>query len=72
MRELREDERRILEFELQAPRQRGAKEEAIRRSLGMSPVRYHQRLNQLVDDPAALAAYPLVVGRLRRIRDRLR
>ncbi|MBZ8176518.1 DUF3263 domain-containing protein [Corynebacterium poyangense] len=72
MRDLEPDEVQMLEFEQNAPRRRGAKEELIRRELGMNPVRYHQRLNQLLDDPAAHAAYPSLVARLRRIRDRLR
>jgi len=36
----------------------------------MSPVRYYQRLNLLIDVPAAMAAHPVLLGRLRRIRDR--
>ncbi len=59
---------RILEFEARAPRSVGAKEAAIRAELGMSQVRYHQRLNQLLEDPEALAAAPQLVGRLRRVR----
>ena len=59
----------ILEFESHAPREIAAKEEAIRTRLDISPVRYHQRLNVLLDVPAAHAAYPLLVARLRRLRD---
>ncbi|MGD3153893.1 DUF3263 domain-containing protein [Tsukamurella tyrosinosolvens] len=32
-------------------------------------MRYYQLLNRLLDDPAAVAYAPAVVGRLRRIRD---
>jgi hypothetical protein len=32
------------------------------------PTRYYQALNALVDRPDAVAADPLVVGRLRRVR----
>jgi hypothetical protein len=46
----------------------GAKEAAIRDDLGMTPVRYYQRLNQIVDTEAALAHDPVNVNRLRRIR----
>ncbi len=63
---------RILAFEARlarAPRTVGAKEAAIRAEFDLSPVRYHQRLNAVLDDPEALAAEPLVVKRLRRVRD---
>jgi len=70
MSELSESDARLLAFEERAPRSAGAKEELIRSELGMSPVRYYQRLNLLIDAPAALAAHPVLLGRLRRIRDR--
>ncbi|APT93797.1 Fis family transcriptional regulator [Corynebacterium phocae] len=60
----------LLDFESRAPRSVGAKEKAIRENFDLSPVRYHQRLNELLDDPAALAAQPVLVGRLRRVRER--
>lgn len=47
----------------------GAKERAIREELGLSPVRYYQLLNALLDDERALAADPVTVNRLRRVRD---
>ncbi|GAB3073424.1 DUF3263 domain-containing protein [Corynebacterium aquatimens] len=59
----------VLDFADRAPRSLGAREEAIRRELSMSPVRYYQRLNMLIDDPSALAARPQLVRRLQRIRD---
>ncbi|WIM67400.1 DUF3263 domain-containing protein [Corynebacterium breve] len=59
----------LLDFEARAPRSIGAKEEAIRSELGLSPVRYYQRLNMLIDDPTALAARPQLVRRLQRVRD---
>ncbi|MCF3964048.1 DUF3263 domain-containing protein [Streptomyces fuscigenes] len=46
----------------------GAKERAIRERLGMSPTRYYQLLNALLDDPAAAAHDPVTVNRLRRVR----
>jgi hypothetical protein len=46
----------------------GAKEQAIRDQLGMTPVRYYARLNQLVDTEAALAFDPVLVNRLKRLR----
>ncbi|MET8680740.1 DUF3263 domain-containing protein [Streptomyces sp. NPDC004647] len=47
----------------------GAKERAIREQLGISPTRYYQLLNALLDDPLALAHDPVTVNRLRRIRE---
>ncbi len=46
----------------------GAKERAIRERLGMSPTRYYQVLNALLDDPRALRHNPVTVHRLRRLR----
>lgn len=59
----------LLDFESTAPRSVGAKEDAIRSTLGMTPIRYYQRLNVLLDSPDALAARPQLVRRLQRIRD---
>ena len=59
----------ILDFEETAPRSIGRKEEAIRAQLDISPVRYHQRLNLLLDAPAAAQSQPLLVTRLRRLRE---
>jgi hypothetical protein len=50
----------------------GVKERAIREELGMSPTRYYQALNALLDDPAALAHAPVTVNRLRRLREERR
>lgn len=47
----------------------GARETDIREQLGMSMPIYARHLDVLLDDPAALAAYPLEVKRLRRLRD---
>ena len=59
----------ILDFEETAPRSIGRKEEAIRAQLDISPVRYHQRLNLLLDAPAAAQSHPLLVAQLRRLRE---
>lgn len=59
----------ILDFEETAPRSIGRKEEAIRAQLDISPVRYYQRLNLLLDAPAAAQSHPLLVARLRRLRE---
>lgn len=47
----------------------GARETDAHDLLGMSPVTFHRHVNELLDDPAALATYPLEVKRLRRLRD---
>lgn len=49
-----------------------AKEEAIRVELGLAPARYYQLLGRLIDTEAALAHDPMLVLRLRRIRDQRR
>ncbi|OKI52898.1 DUF3263 domain-containing protein [Micromonospora sp. CB01531] len=65
---LTERERRILTFEQQWWKHAGAKEQAIRDTFGLSATRYYQLLNALLDHPAALAAEPVLIGRLRRLR----
>ncbi|WP_233512617.1 DUF3263 domain-containing protein [Micromonospora deserti] len=65
---LTEREREILAFEQRWWRHAGAKEQAIRDNFGLSATRYYQLLNALLDHPAALAAEPVLVGRLRRLR----
>lgn len=59
----------ILAMEASWPRHSGAKEEAIRAELALTPARYYQLLGKVIDTEAALAHDPLLVGRLRRIRD---
>lgn len=61
-------EHEMLTFERQWWRRPGAKETAIRDLFGVTPTRYYQVLNTLVDRPDALAADPLLVRRLRRLR----
>ena len=58
----------ILAFERQWWKYAGAKEEAIKDLFSMSATRYYQVLNALVDRPEALAADPMLVKRLRRLR----
>lgn len=48
----------------------GQKEAAIRDVLGMTPTRYHQRLNRIIDTEAALARDPVTVNRCLRLRSR--
>ncbi len=61
-------ERDVLAFERQWWRYAGAKEAAIREQFGLSATRYYQVLNAVIDRPEALAADPLLVRRLRRMR----
>lgn len=66
--DLSERDLQILEFERQWWRYAGAKEQAIRELFDCSATRYYQLLNSLIDNPAALAADPMLVKRLRRMR----
>jgi hypothetical protein len=61
-------EREILSFERQWWKYAGAKEQAVRDLFEMSSTRYYQVLNSLIDRPAALAHDPMLVKRLRRMR----
>lgn len=45
------------------------KDVAVRARFGVSAARYHQALNRLIDRPEALAYDPVLVRRLRRLRD---
>lgn len=62
-------EREILTFERQWWKYPGAKEQSIRELFDMSATRYYQSLNTLIDSAPALAFDPLLVKRLRRMRD---
>ncbi|MFF2329203.1 MULTISPECIES: DUF3263 domain-containing protein [unclassified Streptomyces] len=62
-------DRAVLAVERQSWAGPGAKERAIREQLGISPTRYYQLLNALLDDVRALAEDPVTVNRLRRVRD---
>jgi hypothetical protein len=65
---LTERQRAILDFERHWWRQPGAKEQAIRDNFEMSPTRYYQTLNALLDLPQALTYDPSLVNRLQRLR----
>ena len=66
---LDERSRHILDFERDWWRHPGPKERAIRDRLGISAARYHQLLNGLIDRPDALSYDPMLVRRLRRLRE---
>lgn len=61
-------ETRILEFERSWWRYAGAKESAIKELFDMSAPRYYQLLNDLIDREDALLTSPMLVKRLRRLR----
>jgi uncharacterized protein DUF3263 len=63
---LREQE--ILAFERQWWKAAGAKDQAIRELFAMTPTRYYQLVNRLMDKPEAMRADPMLVKRLRRLR----
>ena len=65
---LDERARHILDFEREWWKYAGAKEQAIREHFDLSPTRYYQLLNRVIDDPLAEAYDPMLVKRLRRLR----
>jgi len=67
--QLDERTRRILDFERSWWQQGGSKERLIREHLDLSSTRYNQLLVRAIDMPEALAYDPMLVRRLRRIRD---
>ncbi|CAH0191839.1 MULTISPECIES: DUF3263 domain-containing protein [unclassified Microbacterium] len=67
--DLTDRDRAILALEAAWPRHGGTKEEVIRSTLGMSPARYYQLLGRLIDTEQALEHDPLLVRRLRRLRE---
>lgn len=60
---------KILDFERSWWRYAGAKESAIKELFDLTPARYYQLLNDLIDRDDALAASPILVKRLRRLRE---
>ncbi|GAA3361926.1 MULTISPECIES: DUF3263 domain-containing protein [Saccharopolyspora] len=58
----------ILAFESEFWRYPGSKDRVIQERFGLSPTRYYQRLNRLLDEPEALAQQPVLVKRLLRMR----
>nr|WP_206686813.1 MULTISPECIES: DUF3263 domain-containing protein [Microbacterium] len=62
-------DRELLDFEARWQRHDAAKEEAVRTDLGITPARYYQLLGRLLDTGDAVAYDPMLVHRLRRLRD---
>ncbi|ABL80400.1 MULTISPECIES: DUF3263 domain-containing protein [unclassified Nocardioides] len=61
-------DRQILEFERDWVAHVGAKDAVLRERFDLTPTRYHQLLNRLIDLPAAEVHAPRLVRRLRRLR----
>ena len=59
---------RMLDFERQWWKYAGAKDAAIKELFDLSTRSYYELLNNLIDREDALAASPLLVKRLRRLR----
>jgi hypothetical protein len=70
--ELTDRDRAILDFERSWWADSGPKEASIRQRFELSATRYYQILNELLESPEAAEYDPLVVRRLRRLRDRRR
>lgn len=66
---LTDDDKALLDFERAWWKYAGAKEQAIRDTFDVTATRHYQRLNALIDRDEALEYDPLVVRRLRRLRD---
>ena len=60
---------RILDFERQWWKYAGAKDAAIKELFQISAKEYYELLNNLLDREDALAASPLLIKRLRRLRE---
>ncbi len=65
-------DREILDFERTWRHRPGPKEVAIRESFEISPSRYYELLNALLDNADALSYDPLTVKRVQRVRNQRR
>ena len=66
---LSELEVKMLEFERSWWRHTGVKESSIKELFNLTPPAYYQLLNNLLDREDALMAEPILVKRLRRLRE---
>jgi len=64
--------REVLDFERSWWCPGRSKERAVRARFGLSSTRYHQVLMRTIDLPEALVYDPVLVGRLRRLREERR
>jgi hypothetical protein len=69
---LSERDRAMLDFEGSWWTEDGPKEDAIKARFGLSATRYYQIIGALTDSADAVSYAPLVVHRLRRVRERRR
>lgn len=69
---LTDQDRAVLDFEARGWIREGVKLGAMGLELDLRPTAYYMRLNRLLDDPAAEEYAPILVRRLRRVRDRAR
>ena len=69
---LTERDRAIIEFERSWWSEEGSKESIIRERFELSTTRYYELLGDLIDSDEAYGFDPLVIRRLRRMRDRRR
>lgn len=69
---LTERDRAIIEFERSWWSEEGSKESIIRERFELSTTRYYELLGDLIDSDEAYEYDPLVIRRLRRMRDRRR
>jgi len=65
-------ERALLDFEATWWRSQTPKADQIRTQFALSAPRYYQIINALIDRPEALAYNPMLVQRLRRLREQRR
>lgn len=63
------DDKRLLDFAAERWRYAGNHAAAVEAEFGLTVTRYFQKLNRLLDDPDAEAYDPVVVRRLRRVRE---
>jgi len=69
---LTDRDRAIIEFERTWWSEDGSKESVIRDRFELSTTRYYELLGELIDSDEAYEFDPLVIRRLRRLRDRRR
>ena len=69
---LTDRDRAILDFERSWWTEVGPKDTIIRERFELSGTRYYQLLTELLDDADALSYDPLLIRRLRRVRERRR
>ena len=62
-------ERAMIALEKRHWKYQGTKEKAIT-ALGLTPIAYYQKLNMMIDSQRVIAAEPILMHRLREVRDR--